>query len=172
MTVKTIPFQGVRIEVETRTSFDTVIQRLREQMGDATVREVVKLAKEPISQEAFVDRVNKQFVGASGFMVFAEFDHGGWLTQFGLSRRTVRWVIGNPLIAITMIRHDITAGLFAPVEFLVTEAETGAGAAIAYVRPSSLMVVRENPPLLEAAKALDEKLDALIAKATVEENEG
>ena len=40
------------------------------------------------------------------------------------------------------------------------------GATIAYVRPSSLMVIEENPPLREAAKALDEKLDALIANAT------
>ena len=35
----------------------------------------------------------------------------------------MRWIFGNPLIAITMIRHDLTAGLFAPVEILVTEAE-------------------------------------------------
>jgi hypothetical protein len=28
------------------------------------------------------------------------------------------------------------------------------------------MLIQENPPLREAAKALDEKLDALIAKAT------
>ena len=172
MNVQAIPFQGVRIEVETRVSFDTVIQRLREQLGDATVREVVKLAREPISQEEFVRQVSERFVGPSGFMVFAEFDHGGWLHQFGLRRRTVRWVIGNPLIAITMIRHDITAGLFAPVEFLVTEAEAGVGAAITYLRPSSLMVVQDNPPLLEAAKILDEKFDALIAQATFEGDEG
>ena len=65
-----------------------------------------------------------------------------------------------------MIRHDIKAGLFAPVEVLVTEKENGPGAVIAYVRPSSLIVVEENPPLREAAKVLDEKLDALVAKAT------
>ena len=28
-------------------------------------------------------------------------------------------MIGNPLIAITMLRHDVTAGLFAPVELLL-----------------------------------------------------
>jgi hypothetical protein len=48
----------------------------------------------------------------------------------------------------------------------VTEKEGGAGTTVTYVRPSSLIVIEENPPLLEAAKALDEKLDALIAKAT------
>ena len=68
--------------------------------------------------------------------------------------------------AITMIRHDITAGLFAPVEILVTEKERGPGTTITYVRPSSLMVIEVNPPLHSAAKALDEKLEALIAKAT------
>ena len=78
--------------------------------------------------------------------------------KFGINRRTVRWILGNPLIAITMIRSDITAGLFAPVELLVTEAEDGLGATITFVRPSTLMVIEENPPLLAAAKALDEKL--------------
>ena len=67
---------------------------------------------------------------------------------------------------ITMIRHDITAGLFAPVEILVTEKEGGAGTTVTYVRPSSLIVIEENLPLRKAAKALDEKLDALIAKAS------
>jgi uncharacterized protein (DUF302 family) len=54
-------------------------------------------------------------------MLFAEIDHGGWLPKFGIKQRTVRWILGNPLYAVTMIRHDITAGLFAPVELLVTE---------------------------------------------------
>lgn len=64
-----------------------------------------------------------------------------------------------------MICHEILAGLFAPVEILVTEKKDGAGTTVTYVRPSSLMIIEENPPLLEAAKALDEKLGALIAKA-------
>jgi uncharacterized protein (DUF302 family) len=165
MSIKTTPFQGVRIEVETEKSFETVLKRLREQMGSTAIPEVVKLAQEPISREEYIRQVNEKYVGSSGFMLFAEFNHGGWLPKFGINRRTVRWVLGNPLIAITMIRHDITAGLFAPVEILVTEAADGAGTAIAYVRPSSLMVVRENPSLLDAARALDEKLDALITNA-------
>jgi hypothetical protein len=30
----------------------------------------------------------------------------------------MRVILGNPLIAITMLRHEVTAGLFAPVECL------------------------------------------------------
>jgi hypothetical protein len=47
-------------------------------------------------------------------------------------------ILGNPLIAIT------TAGLFAPVEILVTEKKSGAGTTITYVRSSSLMVIEDN----------------------------
>ena len=62
--------------------------------------------------------------------------------------------------------RGITAGLFAPVELLVTENIDRAGAKVTYVRPSSLMVVEDNPPLLAAAQALDEKLLDLVVKAT------
>lgn len=160
------PFNGVRTEVATSVGFDEVLARLRAQMGQATVQEIVALAKTPITESEFVREVERRFVGESGFMLFAELDHGGWLPKFGINRRTVRWILGNPLIAITMIRHDITAGLFAPVELLVTETEDSQGAVVTYVRPSSLMVIADNPPLLAAARALDEKYDALIAAAT------
>jgi uncharacterized protein (DUF302 family) len=164
--VASTPFQGIRIEVDTLVSFDEVLSRLRGLMGDASAQEVVALAKEAITQAEYVQKVEERFVGESGFMLFHEIDHGGWLPRFGINRRTIRWILGNPLIAITMIRHDITAGLFAPVEVRVTEKESGPGTTITYVRPSSLMVIEENPPLRQAAKALDEKFDALIAKAT------
>jgi uncharacterized protein (DUF302 family) len=164
--ISTKPFQGLRIEVDTLASFDEVLSRLRRLMGDARVPEVVALAKEAMTEAEFAQKVEERFVGESGFALFHEIDHGGWLPRFGIKRRSGRWILGNPLIAITMIRHDITAGLFAPVEILVTEREGGAGTITTYVLPSSLMVIEENPPLHKAAEALDEKLDALISKAT------
>ena len=77
----------------------------------------------------------------------------------------VRWILGDPLVAIAIIQHDITAGLFAPVEILVTEAEEGAATMITYVRPSSLMAVDENKPRMDAAAKLDKKVDDLISSA-------
>jgi uncharacterized protein (DUF302 family) len=99
-------------------------------------------------------------------MLFAEIDHSGWLPKYGITQRTVRWIIGNPLYAITMIRHDITAGLFAPVELLVTEDADRSGATVTYVQPSSLMVIENNTPLLTAAESLDSKLAALVVEVT------
>jgi uncharacterized protein (DUF302 family) len=156
----------VRTQVTTSVGFDEVLTRLRGQMGRANVQDIVALARTPITETEYIREVEERFVGESGFMLFAEIDHGGWLPKFGINRRSVRWILGNPLIAITMIRHDITAGLFAPVELLVTEVEDGQGTTVTYMRPSTLIVVEENPPLLVAAKALDVKYDALIARAT------
>jgi uncharacterized protein (DUF302 family) len=160
------PFTGVRIEVTTSAGFDEVLERLRASMGRVNPTEIVSLAQTDICEADFVQTVTEKYEGESGFMLFAEIDHGGWLPRFGIDRRTVRWIFGNPLIAVTMIRHDITAGLFAPVEILVTEAEDGQGTTITYLRPSSLMVIENNPPLSVAASLLDAKFDALIARTT------
>jgi uncharacterized protein (DUF302 family) len=160
------PFHGIRVEADTPVAFDEVLSRLRKSMGNTSVPAIEALAKRPISQAEYIEEIERGFVGPSGFMLFAEINHGGWLPKFGINRRTVRWILGNPLIAITMIRHDITAGLFAPVEILVTEKEDKNGTIISYVRPSTLMVIAENKALLDAATSLDTKLDALVSKAS------
>lgn len=160
------PFKGVRTEVVSPVGFDEVLTRLRALMGRVNPSEIVTLAQSGITEAEFVRTVQERYEGESGFMLFAEIDHGGWLSKYQINRRTVRWILGNPLIAVTMIRHDITAGLFAPVEILVTEAEDGQGTMVTYVRPSSLMVIEENPPLLAMATLLDAKFDSLITRAT------
>ncbi len=60
--------------------------------------------------------------------------------------------------------HDLI-GNGAPVELILIE-EDDDQSSLTYVRPSSLMVVEKNEPLLAAAKELDAKLQALAAKVT------
>jgi uncharacterized protein (DUF302 family) len=98
-------------------------------------------------------------------MLFGLFNHGGWITKAGIDRKVLRVILGNPLIAITMLRHDVTAGLFAPVVLLIADERDGRSS-LTYVKPSSLMVVEPNPELLSAATELDTKLAALAAKVT------
>src|SRR5258708_26436926 len=71
------PFQGIRIEVDTLVPFGEVLSRLRGLMGDASVPELVALAKEATTQTAYVQKVEQRFVGESGFVLFHEIDHGG-----------------------------------------------------------------------------------------------
>src|SRR6266404_13368 len=154
VTKKDRAFAGVRLELTTSAGFDVVLDRLRNSMGRTSIPEIVELARKPISEAEYRRLIQERFVGKSGFMLFHEIDHGGWLSKFGIHRRMVRWIFGNPLFAITMIP---------PLEILVTETEDGLGTTITYVRPSSLMVVGNNPPLMQAAAELDKKLDELVS---------
>src|SRR5215469_14558312 len=92
-------------------------------------------------------------------MLFHEIDHGEWLPVFGIKLMVMRWILGNPLMAITMMRHDLTAGLRVPVELLLVENESGEGSTVIYALPSSLMVIEPNLARPPAARALDYDLD-------------
>ncbi len=161
---KAVEFVGVRVTHQSPLSFDQVLSNLRAQVGETTVDNIVALSTEAGSREVFEKKVQK-FVGTSGFMLFVQMDHGGWITKFGLKRRVIRWILGNPLIAITMMQHDLTVGLFAPVELLLAECDDGAGCRVIYVRPSSLIAIGKNAELLKAAESLDKKMDALVASS-------
>ena len=164
--IMTRDFQGLRIQVESDYGFEEVVRRLHEQTGRTTIGEIAALAATASSSEDFHNDVTQRFVGPSGFMVFAEFDHGGWISRYGIDRRVLRVILGNPLIAITLMRHDISAGLFAPVEILLVDHASGPGSTVHYVRPSTLMMVDGNPELASAALELDRKLDLLISNIT------
>ena len=158
-----IPFDGVRVRYASSKSYGDLVAALLADIGDKPVP-IDDIAVGFDSWESYEREVGSH-VGPSGFMLFAQFDHGGWIAKAGIERHVLRVVLGNPLIAITMLRHDVTAGLFAPVELLITE-EQNDRSALTYVVPSSLMVVEPNAPLLGAAVELDTKLAALAKSVT------
>jgi uncharacterized protein (DUF302 family) len=156
-------FQGVRLSFDSAKSSDELVEALLADVGDQPVP-INDYGVQFDSWEAY-EREVQSHVGPSGFMLFALLDHGAWIKKAGIDRKVLRVVIGNPLIAITMLRHDVTAGLFAPVELLITEEENDQSS-LTYVVPSSLMVVEDNEPLRAAALQLDAKLAALATKVT------
>jgi uncharacterized protein (DUF302 family) len=158
-----IPFEGVRLRYDSSKGYDELVAALLADIGERPVP-INDFATESDSWQSYRERVQSH-VGPSGFMLFGLLDHGAWITKAGIDRKVLRVILGNPLIAITMLRHDVSAGLFAPVELLVTDEGEGRSS-LTYVRPSSLMVVEDNPELLSAAQQLDAKLAALAAKVT------
>ncbi|WP_396929389.1 DUF302 domain-containing protein [Mycolicibacterium sp.] len=155
-------FDGVRVRYDSAKSYDELVAALLADIGEQPVP-INDISAAPGEWHSYEHAVEK-YVGPSGFMLFAVLDHGVWISKAGIERKVLRVILGNPLIAITMIRHDVTAGLFAPVELLIVDEPVGSS--LTYVKPSSLMVVEPNPPMLEAAEALDAKLAALAAKVT------
>jgi uncharacterized protein (DUF302 family) len=156
-----INFVGKRIRHHSTLSFDDVLARLRARVGVTTIDNLVNQTGTRDDFEANI----QPHIGESGFMLFSEIDHGRWIEKYGIKRRLLRWIFGNPLIAITMLQHDYTAGLFVPIELLLAESDDGKTSNITYVVPSSLIAICDNPPLRTAALALDAKAEALIVSA-------
>jgi uncharacterized protein (DUF302 family) len=153
----------VRVRYDSAKSYDELVATLLADIGEqpVSIDDIGRTSDTWVSYEQKV----QSYVGPSGFMLFGLFNHGGWITKAGIDRKVLRVILGNPLIAITMLRHDVSAGLFAPVEVLIADEPDG-HSSFTYVRPSSLMVVEPNPELLSAAIELDAKLAALAAKVT------
>jgi uncharacterized protein (DUF302 family) len=156
-------FEGLRVRYDSTKTYAELVAALLADIGENPVA-INDLAATTDGWQSYQERV-ESCVGPSGFMLFGLVDHGAWITKAGVDRNALRVILGNPLIAITMLRHDVTAGLFAPVEVLLVD-EGGGRSSLTYVKPSSLMVVEPNPELLSAAKELDNKLAALATKVT------
>ncbi|MGA8545950.1 MAG: DUF302 domain-containing protein [Mycobacterium sp.] len=158
-----IQFAGVRVRFDSAKSYDELVGALLADIGQRAVP-INDIATATDSWDPYREWVESH-VGPSGFMLFGVVDHGAWITKAGIDRKALRVILGNPLIAVTMLRHDVTAGLFAPVEMLIVDEGDGRSS-LTYVKPSSLMVIEPNPELLSAAEHLDAKLAALATKVT------
>jgi uncharacterized protein (DUF302 family) len=162
-TPRTIPFTGVRLRFDSNKSFDEVLSSLLADVGDQPLP-INEIAAKFESWDSYRKEIESH-VGPGGFILFARIDHGAWIKKVGIRKKVLRLIIGNPTIAITMLRHDLTAGLFAPVELILIE-EDNDHCSLTYVKPSSLMVVEKNDVSLDAARQLDLKLQALATKVT------
>lgn len=96
----------------------------------------------------------------SGFTRFLTLDHGEWLTQRGRPTKFLLYTIGNPLIAITMLEHDVEAGLDVPVRLAIYETADGR-TRLVFNKPSTLMSGIGNAAVEAAAQKLDAKMMAL-----------
>ncbi len=98
-------------------------------------------------------------------MRFLTNDHGAWMGRMGTDAKIRSYVIGNPLVAQTMITHDPGVGLNVPIRVVIFQTSTGE-VRLAYDLPSSLMSRLHNEDVSDAALELDAKLRALAELAT------
>jgi hypothetical protein len=98
-----IRFEGVRLRYESTKTFDQLVAALLGDIGEKPVSLDVLAAAD--SWESYQQQVEPH-VGPSGFMLFKLIDHGAWIEKAGIDRKVLRVILGNPLIAITMLRHD------------------------------------------------------------------
>ena len=147
------------VSLELYADFDEFTQTLEQSLGrfDDALLKGVEADPCPV-EERLVEAA-----GEEGLMLFNVQDHGRLLGIYGTPKKAKQFVLGNPLIAATMTRHDIRAGLYAPLRLFVYEAEDRS-THIEYDQPSSLFGQFDNPEVTAVAHSLDTKLACLINK--------
>lgn len=141
--------------VTTARTFDAVVDAIRTATG--SLEDGFVKAVEGVENFSAFEATMREREGSSGFMRFLTIDHGAWMKRYyGLSCRAVTFVMGNPLVAITMLREDVEAGLNVPFRLMVIEDE--GSVRLIYDLPSTQMAT-----LSAGARAAALQLDAKIA---------
>ncbi len=111
-----------------------------------------------------IDRARQELEAAATLSIFEHRDHGALLAIAGLQRRAIQYDIGNPLTASLMSRHNISAGVYAPIRVLLRESSEGE-VAFEYDRPVSIFGQFGDDSIDLVARKLDEDLQNVLQKA-------
>jgi uncharacterized protein (DUF302 family) len=82
----------------------------------------------------------------------------------GLKQRVIQYDIGNPPTASLMTRHNVSAGLYAPIRVLLLEGPDGK-TAFEYDRPVSTFGQFGDESVNVVAGSLDETLEDVLRNA-------
>lgn len=161
----TLHMDVVRVSVTSSRPFDEIVEKLDAVTGHPDLNafpKEVAAAKTYSELEQYIEKN----VGSSGLMVLARFNIGEILRkeQGAGAPRTLRLVIGNPLIMKQMVTQVPDAASYAPVTVLIDERPDGVH--LSYDRMASFLAPYGNAEALKVAQELDVKIEALIKVAS------
>ncbi|KAH9903263.1 TT1751-like protein [Cubamyces lactineus] len=172
-----VEYTARRITYDTPLPFAEVAARLEAQLnkpsGGAKIFHLLGAAKTKDELENGI----RAMADGRNFIFFAEVVHHRWLgTHTGSTHipKAVVYIFGNPLIAQTMLQHDLAAGLNIPPKLMLLEKADGSGTKVIYDDPASIIAVPSygqnvNGALKQAAEGLSDKVEELV-KSVTEEN--
>jgi uncharacterized protein (DUF302 family) len=111
-----------------------------------------------------IERFKQKLEEGLELAIFLFRDHGGLLKTIGHANKAVQYEIGNPLTASKMTRHQLAAGLYAPLRVILYEDETG-GSIFEYDKPSSLFGQFDDEQVTVVARGLDVALERALQRA-------
>ena len=155
----------IHCEHVSERAYDDVVAAFEKAVPLVKGNAIGEIVSASTAADDFENRV-KSLEGPSGFMRFLDIDHGTWLSLIGPPSRCKLYTLGNPLVAHTMLKHDLGVGLHVPVRVMISEDRKTGKARLAYDLPSSLMARLGNQQVNAAARHLDEKLAALAETVT------
>jgi len=160
--------------IASNQSYETVLEGLERRLGSAegtreSQQRLQALAAAQASWEQ-VSEVIERHLGTSDFQLFTTVEQTALLTLAGKTSRAVQYTVGNPLLAIQMIRlmPEIAlpeVALYAPLRFVVYQDETGK-TFVAYDHFVSLLAQYQCEEITQVAQIVEQKLEALLTAVT------
>jgi uncharacterized protein (DUF302 family) len=153
-----------RCSIISRKPFDAVLAAVEEAIGRPNMVEFTAKVAAATTFEEMQNVINES-VSEIGLMEFIRLDHGAILAKAGVDGdpKSVRVIMGNPLIMQSMARLVPDAGSYAPVTVLVDERADGVH--LSYDLIASLLAPYGNTEALNVARDLDAKVENLLRRA-------
>jgi uncharacterized protein (DUF302 family) len=153
-----------RFSVTSSKPFDDVVKALEAAVGHPDMRTFMS---DVTAAKTYGDmeRVIQSATGAAGLMEFVRFNLGeiDRKERGNSAARSLRFLIGNPLIMKQMLQHVPDTGSYAPVTILVDERPDGVR--LSYDEMASFLATYGSPDALKVARDLDSKIEAILTKA-------
>jgi len=164
MTTATQPLSVDRQVVISSRPFERVLATLEASIGRP---DKAAFMRDMASSKTLADfeRVVQAAAGTSGLIEMARFDPGDVVSK-GTSdhaRRSVRLLVGNPLVMKQMVVQIPDAASYAPVTILIDERSDGVH--LSYNTMASYLASYGDSAAMEVAQDLDRKVASLLASA-------
>jgi len=143
-------------------SYEALVEAFERAVGDGDDGRFLNGMK-ALTTAAEWEVLCKMHFGPSGFVHVLSFDHGRWLQLYGVPAKVKQYTYGNPLLAYTMVKHDVGACFQVPFRVMIYETSEGE-ARIAYDLPSTLMSRLHNDAIDEAVGPIDQKVMAFFTE--------
>lgn len=152
-----------RFSVTSPRGFDYVVAAIEAGIAHPEMR---LFSRNLVAAKTFaeVEKVVQEATGQSGLMEFTRMDLGAILRKKNAAAaRSLRFVVGNPVIMSQMLQHVPDAGSYAPVTILIDERQDGVR--LSYDRMASFLASYGNSEALKVARDLDAKIETLLTTA-------
>ncbi len=151
------------IIVETGCKYDIFIEAMEAHLGVHNPNAYQHLLTDNSTLEEGRKVIASQ-AGPFGLMAFAKLPMGALFVLESRKMRAHQYLIGNPLIALSMMRYNIRAGLYAPLRVLV-HADAAGNAIVEYDQPSALFGSIGDARIDEVGVDLDNKMAMMLEAA-------
>jgi uncharacterized protein (DUF302 family) len=163
--MQTHEFIGRRWSIISQKPFDAVVAEVEAKIGRPNIAEFVGRMTAAASCEEMKNVVQGS-VSEIGLMEFMRLDHGAVLAKAGVdgNPKSVRLIMGNPLIMQSMTRLVPDAGSYAPVTVLIDQRADGVH--VSYDEMASFLAPYGNADALSIARDLDAKVKRMLESAS------